>query len=303
MWQDTTTGTKTDTPRIEIPQAITVINRQQLDNQQILTFPEALRWVPGVSDEDSRGGFDTFVLRGFDASSFTFLDGLRVDPRFWISQEAFGLERIEVLRGPASILYGQVAPGGIVNLSSKRPRPEPHYEMGFTAGSDDFYEATVDIGGPLLSAKSFLYRLTGLYLNRSATNVVTDTYLAWTFQTVAPLPPSPRRCGRPLGPLHFKSRSGSVAPLDLFAPIYGAPVTIGPVELHHAGWLFRHSDSGSDGSRGPECLAHSPATRDCPGHRRCAAGAGGGSALRHSAPGVRQGRARLRRHHWHPGLL
>jgi iron complex outermembrane receptor protein len=365
----TATGTRTDTPLIEIPQSIQVLDRQQLDDQQVLTLPEALRWVPGVSSEGSRGGFDdTFVLRGFDASGFTFLDGLRVDPRFWIAQEVFGLERIEVLKGPASVLYGQVAPGGIVNLISKRPRPEPHYELGFTAGSDDFYEATVDLGGPLLADKSLLYRLTGLYLNRgdfvefvdkervflapaltwrigpdttltvlsnalyeewveslflpaegtvlanpngtiprhrfagepgfdrdyawrlqvgyqfehrlhaslhlqhslrvqyfefgenahfplgllddqrrvdrfvsrvdiSATNIGTDTHLAWTFQT-GPL------AHRLLGGVdvlwdrfRFTSRSGSVAPLDLFTPVYGAPVTIGPVDFDSAFFL------------------------------------------------------------------
>jgi len=124
-------------------------NRQQLDSQQLLTLPEALNWVPGVFDQNSRSGFDRFTIRGFFAGDSVFLDGLRADPRFWINQELFGMERVEVLKGPASMLYGQVAPGGVVNLVSKRPRFEPHYDLGLTVGSYGFYEGTFDLGGPL----------------------------------------------------------------------------------------------------------------------------------------------------------
>jgi iron complex outermembrane recepter protein len=164
--RDATTGTKTDTPLIETPATVTVIPRKQLDDQRLLTLTEALSWVPGFADESSRGSFDRFTLRGFFAADSTFLDGLRTDPRFWVNQEVFGLERIEVLKGPASVLYGQVEPGGIVNLVSKRPRPEAHYELGFSAGSFNLYEGTVDVGGPVTKDKSVLFRFSGLYRNR-----------------------------------------------------------------------------------------------------------------------------------------
>jgi iron complex outermembrane receptor protein len=164
--RDATTGTKSDTPLLETPATVNVIPRKQLDDQRLLTLPEALGWVPGFGDESSRGGFERFTLRGFFASDFTLLDGLRVDPRFWVKQEVFGLERVEVLKGPASVLYGQVAPGGIVNLVSKRPRPEAHYELGYTAGSFGFHQGTVDVGGPITADKSALYRFTALYLDR-----------------------------------------------------------------------------------------------------------------------------------------
>jgi len=164
--REATTATKSDTPLLETPATVNVINRRQLDDQQLLNLPEALQWVPGVSDESSRGGFERFTLRGFLGSGSIFLDGLRADPRFWVNQEVFGLERIEVLKGPASVLYGQVAPGGVVNLVSKRPRPEAHYELGYTAGSFGFHEVTADLGGPITADRSLLYRVTGLYLNR-----------------------------------------------------------------------------------------------------------------------------------------
>ena len=163
---EATTATKTDIPLIETPATVNVIPRKQLNDQRLLTLPEALNWVPGFGDESSRGGFERFTLRGFFSSDSTFLDGLRNDPRFWVANEVFGLERIEILKGPASVLYGQVAPGGIVNLVSKRPLPEAHYELGYTAGSFSFQQGTVDIGGPVTSDKSVLYRVNGLYLNR-----------------------------------------------------------------------------------------------------------------------------------------
>ena len=77
------------------------------------------------------------------------------------------MERIEVLKGPASVLYGQVAPGGVVNLVSKRPRFEPHYDLGLTVGSYDFYEGTFDLGGPVNADKTIAVRAVGLYLDRN----------------------------------------------------------------------------------------------------------------------------------------
>ncbi len=164
--QDGSTGTKTDTPLIEVPSSVNVINRQQLDSQRLLTVPEALQWVPGVFDQNSRSGFERFTIRGFFAGDSIFVDGLRADPRFWINQELFGMERVEVLKGPASVLYGQVAPGGIVNLVSKRPRFERHYDLGLTVGAHDFYEGTFDLGGAVNADKTVAVRFTGLYLDR-----------------------------------------------------------------------------------------------------------------------------------------
>jgi iron complex outermembrane receptor protein len=67
--QESSAGTKTDTPLIEVPSSVNVINRQQLDSQQLLTLPEALRWVPGVFDQNSRSGFERFTIRGFFAGT------------------------------------------------------------------------------------------------------------------------------------------------------------------------------------------------------------------------------------------
>jgi iron complex outermembrane receptor protein len=126
----TLSGTKTNTPLREIPQSVSVIGADQIRDQKPQSFDQILRYTPGVSGEvfgaDTRN--DWFLLRGFRAQQdATFLDGL---PLFntafatWKLQP-FGLERVEVLRGPSSVLYGGGSPGGVVNAVSKMPVTEP----------------------------------------------------------------------------------------------------------------------------------------------------------------------------------
>src|SRR6187431_1876952 len=126
----TFSGTKTNTPLREIPQSVSVIGADQIRDQKPQSFDQILRYTPGVSGEvfgaDTRN--DWFLLRGFRAQQdATFLDGL---PLFntafatWKLQP-FGLERVEVLRGPSSVLYGGGSPGGVVNAVSKMPTAEP----------------------------------------------------------------------------------------------------------------------------------------------------------------------------------
>jgi len=126
----TLSGTKTNTPLREIPQSVSVIGADQIRDQKPQSFDQILRYTPGVGGEqfgaDTRN--DWFFLRGFRAQQdATFLDGL---PLFntafatWKLQP-FGLERVEVLRGPSSVLYGGGSPGGVVNAVSKMPVAEP----------------------------------------------------------------------------------------------------------------------------------------------------------------------------------
>jgi iron complex outermembrane receptor protein len=154
-------GTRTDTPLIELPQSITVVNRQLLTDQAAVTLEEALKNVAGVKAGGYHRGWDYYRIRGFDASFTTFIDGLRVDPG--LGEEMFGLERVEVIKGPTSALYGQAVLGGIVNLQSKRPRPETFADIQLTGGSFNFYEAAVDAGGSLNKSHTVYGRLNALY--------------------------------------------------------------------------------------------------------------------------------------------
>ncbi|RAI57601.1 TonB-dependent siderophore receptor [Roseicella frigidaeris] len=161
----TASATKTDTPLLETPQSITAITRDRLDTQAVRSVEEALRYVPGVtigsSGFDPR--FDGARIRGFDARASQYLDGLRLLRQFGpTSIEPYGLERIEVVRGPASVLYGQTVPGGLINMVSKRPTDTPFGEVVFSAGSHGRVQGAFDLGGPASQDGSVLYRMTGL---------------------------------------------------------------------------------------------------------------------------------------------
>lgn len=161
-------ATKTDTPLIETPQAITVITRDRIDAQAVRSVEEALRYTPGVTANlngfDPR--FDAARIRGFDARPSQYLNGLRLLRQFGpTSIEQYGLERIEVVRGPSSVLYGQSVPGGLINLVSKRPTETPFGEVNLSAGNNDRFQGAFDLGGPLDEAGQFSYRVTGLVRN------------------------------------------------------------------------------------------------------------------------------------------
>lgn len=165
------TATKTGTPLLETQQSISVVTADQLESQDVETVGQALDYVPGVVGEpygaDPR--FDSPRIRGFDSRQSQFLNGLRmmrtagapaVDP--------YQLERIEVLRGPASVMYGQGNPGGMINLISKRPVFERFGEVGVQAGSYDTYGTYFDFGDIMPGNPDFAYRLTGLARTASA---------------------------------------------------------------------------------------------------------------------------------------
>ncbi len=127
-------ATKTDTSLIETPQSISVLSSELLDLRAVQRVEEALRYTAGVGVEEF--GFDTrydyFFVRGFEAEIFgDYRDGLRqpCGSGTCYRTEPFGLESIEILKGPSSVLYGQNAPGGLVNKVTKRPTDTPLHEV------------------------------------------------------------------------------------------------------------------------------------------------------------------------------
>jgi iron complex outermembrane recepter protein len=157
------TGTKTDTPLIETPQSISVVTRDQMEAQAAQTVQSALRYSSGVSlYEKNDNRFDINFARGFDLEEF--LDGMRLlSGSFAIPRiDPYFLERIEVFKGPSSVLYGQAPPGGLVNLVSKRPTSEPFREVLLQTGSYNRVQGAFDFSGPIDKDGQFLYRVTGL---------------------------------------------------------------------------------------------------------------------------------------------
>ncbi|MCW2249065.1 iron complex outermembrane receptor protein [Azospirillum fermentarium] len=162
------TATKTDTPLIETPQSVSVISAARIQAIGATNVKEALSYTAGIEiapyGSDSR--FDWVSVRGFDAYTPGFyLDGLQmrnVDTWSVWRAESYGAERIEVLRGPSSVLYGQNGPGGVINVVSKRPLDEPMREVRVQVGSDSHRQLAFDATGPVDAAKTLSYRLTGV---------------------------------------------------------------------------------------------------------------------------------------------
>lgn len=162
------TGTKTDTAILDTPQSIAVVPRQQIELQGAQTIAEAIRYTSGTQGQlyGAASVFDTEVrVRGFIAPRY--LDGLRLpyDTTIQFAQprtEPYGLERIEILKGPASGIYGQASPGGILNMVSKRPTTEQRGEVEVQTGSFDRIQGAFDVSGPIDQNREFLYRIVGL---------------------------------------------------------------------------------------------------------------------------------------------
>lgn len=160
----TATATKTGTPLLEVPQSVSIIGQAEMEARGVTRLNEAFRYAPGVSAEldgmDSR--FDAVTLRGFSTEGVTWLDGLRFQGgggagnNWTIPQiDPFTLERVEVLKGPSSTLFGQMSPGGMINQISKRPQPAAARRGEFTL--DGYGEPTVavDLTGPLTGAADY----------------------------------------------------------------------------------------------------------------------------------------------------
>lgn len=156
-----TTATRTDTPLRDVPQSIQVVPKEVIEDQQAQNLQDVTRNVSGVFQGNTFGvSSDSFSIRGFDQDVF-LRDGFR-DP-ISRTRETANIEQVEVLKGPASVLYGTLEPGGIINVVTKKPLEDPLYSAELTVGSFGFVEPSIDLGGPLNESKTVLYRLNALY--------------------------------------------------------------------------------------------------------------------------------------------
>lgn len=183
------TGSKTDTPLIETPQSISVITRDQMDARGITNVTEALNYTAGIYTQpfgaDQR--YDQAYIRGFTATNYgDYRDGLRqpVVNFSGFRSEPYGLERIEVLKGPSSVLYGQAQPGGIINRVSKLPTEAAFREVQIQGGTHDRIQGSFDLSGPLDNEGKYLGRIVGLV--RDADHPLYDGKLPNDRQYIAP---------------------------------------------------------------------------------------------------------------------
>jgi iron complex outermembrane receptor protein len=164
-----TSGTKTDTPIMETPLNVQVIANQVMKDQQVIALGQALKNVSGVTVNSTgdpsligTGGLNQFLfLRGFASETF-FRNGFRLQQGS-ASRGMANVESVEVLKGPAAILYGQVEPGGMVNVITKQPLAIPYYSLNQQFGSYNLYRTTIDATGPLATNETLLYRMNVSY--------------------------------------------------------------------------------------------------------------------------------------------
>jgi len=154
------TAGKAPMRRLETPQSISVVTREQMESRQITNMQQALQTVAGVSPVNfGRRGFDDINIRGFRSTESILIDGLVQSPGMWTRLTPYGYERFEVLKGAASVLYGQVQPGGIVNAVSKRPKRDALSEVGVEVGSFGQRTLQADINRPLNESGKAAFRI------------------------------------------------------------------------------------------------------------------------------------------------
>ena len=157
-------GTKTDTALVEIPRSISVATRQQLQDRNVHSLDDAVRYMPGIVSasfgSDTR--YDWMRVRGFEPTQF--LDGLPLPRGVYANPkpETWNLDRVALLRGPASSVYGQTPPGGLLDLVSRRPQAEAQHSIQVEYGSDNHRQINFASTGALDEAGRVLYGVSGV---------------------------------------------------------------------------------------------------------------------------------------------
>jgi iron complex outermembrane receptor protein len=160
------TATRTDTLLRDIPQSIQVVPRQVLEDRNVQSLTQAVETVSGVIDAGVFYGAPagSRLIRGFGGydQAGNFRNGFR-DVDFFGVTSVGTIEQVEVLKGPASVLFGALEPGGIINVITRQPLDEPYYNLGFEVGNYELYQPSIDISGPLTTDDTLLYRFIASY--------------------------------------------------------------------------------------------------------------------------------------------
>ncbi|RXK54923.1 TonB-dependent siderophore receptor [Oleiharenicola lentus] len=157
--QRSITATKTDTALVDVPQSISVITRELITDQAMLSIGDVTRYVPGVGIAQGEGNRDTPVMRGNSTTADFFVDGVRDDVQYL--RDLYNVDRVEVLKGPNAMIFGRGGSGGLLNRVTKQAHGRELRELTLQAGSDSHFRATLDYGSAATNA--FAYRLSGLY--------------------------------------------------------------------------------------------------------------------------------------------
>jgi iron complex outermembrane recepter protein len=158
-------ATKTETALIDIPQAISSVTNDLLKDKMELHLTEVLDNISGLV---RYSGYVEYNIRGLHAENPWLIDGLRTFNTWLTSPMLLNVERVEVIKGPVTILYGNADPGGTINLVTKKALQQSKYDLIIGGGSWDGYNVQTDLTGPLNEKKTLLYRLNAGYENRNS---------------------------------------------------------------------------------------------------------------------------------------
>tara|TARA_Y100001951_G_C11291903_1_gene272728 strand:+ start:600 stop:2624 length:2025 start_codon:yes stop_codon:yes gene_type:complete len=163
--QELWVGGKVPTSILNTPASVSVVTQKEIEQRSASTTEEVLQYTPGVITDyygtDDRN--DYFKIRGFQAT--TYRDGLTLGSMRGVREEPFAYERVEILRGANSTLFGPADPGGSVNFVTKQPRFEKFGQGYVTYGSFDHVETGIDVGDSLNEEQTLAYRFTGKFQN------------------------------------------------------------------------------------------------------------------------------------------
>ncbi|QNH51367.1 TonB-dependent siderophore receptor [Acinetobacter venetianus] len=157
-----TSALKSDAPLFKTAQSVSVINQEQLEQKQAQTLAEAIDGVAGVvSGQLGRRGWDDFIIRGQNSSDQVFIDGLRQGQSTFVATELSGMDQVQVIKGPASVNFGLVQPGGMVNMVTKRPQADSFYQGSVTYGSNQLKQGTFDLNYSPNDSEKGAFRING----------------------------------------------------------------------------------------------------------------------------------------------
>jgi catecholate siderophore receptor len=156
---DSRTGTRTDTPLINTPQAVNIVSEKQITDQAANSISSAIRYVPGVFSAQGEGNRETLVFRGNSTTGDFFVDGVRDDVQTY--RDLYNIERLEIFKGPNAMIFGRGGIGGLANRVTKVANGQLTRNFRLEGGSDKFVRAQFDLGAPI--SEAFSARITGVY--------------------------------------------------------------------------------------------------------------------------------------------
>jgi len=157
--EDTSTATRTDTPLRDVPQSVTVITDDLIQDQAMRSMADVVRYVPGVSMGQGEGHRDAPTLRGNSSTADFFVDGVRDDVQYF--RDLYNAERVEVLKGPNAMIFGRGGGGGVINRVTAWADWSPQRELALTIGAHEQYRGEIDLGGALGGGAAL--RFNGVY--------------------------------------------------------------------------------------------------------------------------------------------